>query len=111
MIIDWPEAWGCNNGLLEILHGVLLLWPPHEFHVLICQDNQGFGTFYKILDPNPDHAAYTQETMDLSKRCTVWPVQNILNLLVFRVATLVGTLVAHSNHFWHAEIHLHPENI
>ena len=80
MIVNWPEVWCHDNSLLEILHGFLLFWTPHELYVLLHQDDQWPGMFHNVLDPDPDNTTYTQETTDLSERGAVQPVQYLLNL-------------------------------
>src|SRR6266481_4668137 len=63
---------------------------------------------HEVFDPNPHNTTHTQEATDLSKGGTVWPLQNLLDLLILGVMTLVSALVANCNHFWHTELHLPP---
>src|SRR6266481_4136349 len=60
----------------------------------------------EVFDPNPNDTTHTQEAADLSKGGTIWPVQNLLDLLVLGVTTLISAFVANCNHFRHTELHL-----
>jgi len=106
MIVNWSEAWSHNDSLLKIIHGLFLFWTPHELFVLLHQDDQWSGAFHNILDPDPDNATYTQETMDISERGAIWPIQYLLNLLILRVMTPLGTFVTNGNHLRNAKAHL-----
>src|SRR5882724_4437874 len=108
MIVNRLETQSCKDSLLKVLHDLLLFWTPHKFYILLHQNDQWSGAFHKVLDPNPDNATYTQETMDLSERGAVQPVQYLLNFLIFRVMTPIGTFVTDSNHLRYAKVHLPP---
>src|SRR5882724_1890977 len=108
MIVDQSEAWHHNDSLLEILHGFLLFQTPHELYVLLCKNDQWSGMFCKVFDPNPENAAYTQETTDFCERGAVRPVQYLLNLLIFRVMTLAIAFVTNDDHLMNTKVHLPP---
>src|SRR5882724_8250517 len=96
----------CNDSLLEILHGLFLFQTPHELHILLHQNNQWSCAFHKVLDPDPDNATYTQESTNFSERGAGQPVQNLLNLLIFRVTALVSAFVTNGDHLRDAKVHL-----
>src|SRR5882724_6125310 len=96
----------CNDSLLEILHGLFLFCTPHKLNILLRQNDQWSCTFHKVLDPDPDNSTYTQESMNFSERGAGRPVQNLLNLLIFRVAALVSAFVTDSDHLRNAKDHL-----
>src|SRR5882724_5095807 len=106
MVINWPEACCHNNSLLEILHGLFLFRTPHELNILLHQNDQWSCRFRKVLDPDPDNFTYTQESTNFSERGAGRPVQNLLNLLIFRVAALISAFVTNSDHLRNAKVHL-----
>src|SRR5882672_198858 len=41
VIVDGTKTRGCDDCLLQILHGLFLIWAPDKIHVLFCQNNEG----------------------------------------------------------------------
>jgi len=46
--------------------------------------------------------------MDFSEKGAVWPVQYLLNLLIFRVMTPVSAVVTNGDHLRNTKVHLPP---
>jgi hypothetical protein len=93
-VVDGDESRGLNNGCLESLHGIFVLFLPLENSILAREVNEGVSNREIVLDPNSHVAGDTKKGMDVGESFAGWPVVDLCDLGVVWDATVVVAFVA-----------------
>src|ERR1700733_7412710 len=67
-VVDGDEGGGVNDGVLEVLHGLVVFFSPDERLPFACEINERTSKSRIVFDPDAHKASSAQKGADISER-------------------------------------------
>jgi hypothetical protein len=96
-----------DDGILEDLHGLLMLCLPNKRHTFACEVNKGASDRRVIVDPNPHEASGAKECSNIGEHFAGGPVPDACDLRIVGNVAFVVALVAQNYDFWYCYEQFH----
>jgi hypothetical protein len=109
-VINRNEGRWVDDGILEDLHGLLMLCLPNKCHAFACEVNKGVSNRQVIADPNPHEAGGAKECSNIGEHFAGGPVLDACDLWIIGNAAFVVVLVAQNYDFWYCYEQFHSRD-
>ena len=102
-IVDGNESRRGDDGVLDILHRLLVLFLPGKVGILACEVDERSGQRGVVVDPNTHCSCHAKECADVRDGFARWPGADFCYFQVVWDMALVCALVAKDKDFWGSE--------